>query len=81
MLSPDFPYHLSENHQGIAKLFEDPEEKQLMIQTNIAKSQNKKRQRLNSGTSNQSRVRSSAYDAKYLSIDGQVINSDLLKSL
>ena len=50
MLSPDF--QILQGEEGLAKLFEDPEEKQQRILANIAKSQNKKRQRLNSGTSN-----------------------------
>jgi hypothetical protein len=38
---------------GLAKLFEDPEERMERIQSSIARSRlNKKRQRLNSGTSN-----------------------------
>jgi len=80
----------------LAKLFEDPDERENRIKSSIARSrQQKKRLRLNSGTSNQSKVRSSqatgggggplvsesGSNGKYLSSrnNGQVMNSDLLK--
>jgi len=40
-------------------LFEDPDEKMLKIKNSIAQSRNRKRQRLNSGASNQSKIRNS----------------------
>ncbi len=82
------------NDPSLAKLFEDPDERENRIKSSIARSRlNKnKRQRLNSGTSNQSKVRSSTNIESastagnyhpYLSSrnlqGGQVINSDLLK--
>jgi hypothetical protein len=48
--------HLSE--VGLDKLFEDPEERELRIKNSIEQSQIRKRQRLNSGNSNQSKKRS-----------------------
>jgi hypothetical protein len=42
--------HLSE--AGLGKLFEDPDERMLRIKNSIEQSQIRKRQRLNSGTSN-----------------------------
>ena len=65
----------------LGKLFEDPDEREDRIQSSIARSKLKKRQRLNSGTSNQSKERSSLADSssKYLSSRIDCSNSDLLK--
>jgi hypothetical protein len=54
MLSPDFPHEClkDDDEKGIHKLFEDPLEKMEKIKASIGRSQNKKRQRLNSGNSN-----------------------------
>eukprot|EP00347_Sterkiella_histriomuscorum_P003164 403365347 len=81
MLSPDYYNQFEEQtHHCLDKLFEDPNEKQLMIKNNIAKSQIKKRKRLNSGVSNQSNTRSSnLYKPKYICNKTMECNSDLLK--
>ena len=79
ILSPDFAYRNDDNHQSLSKLFEDPEEKQQMIRSNIQRSQNKKRQRINSGNSNQSQLRDNQNNPKYISFDSKITNADLLK--
>jgi hypothetical protein len=82
MLSPDFVHEGSDDEErGINKLFEDPEEKMEKIKKSIDKSQIKKRQRLNSGNSNQSGDRGSKqYKQKYLPNDTANMNNDLVKS-
>ncbi len=59
--SADVPFFGHNSVPSLAKLFEDPDERENRIQNSIARSrQNKnKRKRLNSGSSNQSKVRSS----------------------
>lgn len=62
-------------------MFEDPDEKQLKIKSNIEHSKFKKRQRLNSGASNSSKGRQSqCYEPhKYLSHSQVESNADLLR--
>lgn len=43
MLSPDFIHQGNEEHQGLHKLFEDPDEKMQRIKTSIERSRIKKR--------------------------------------
>ena len=75
-LCEDFFEGQSEEHEGLYKLFEDPDEKKKMIQKSIAKSRQRKRRRLNSGSCNQSKKSNSC---QRMSSDDNLQNKDLLK--